>query len=262
MTTIGVLRETVPGDRRVALVPADVGRLRQAGLDVLVESEAGAGAWHDDAAYTAAGAEIADRGRVYAKSDVLLCVSTPADLDELRAGQTLIGLLTDRPPVPAGVTAVSFHLIPRTLSRAQAMDALTSQANVAGYKAALVAADAYAGFLPMLVTAAGTTRPARVLVLGAGIAGLQALATARRLGAIVTGYDVREAARGDIASTGAAVLTLETPAATGDGGYARRLSADETALQQQALNAAIAGFDNVITTAQGPGGGAARQGPA
>ena len=260
-TTIGVLKETAPGERRVALVPADVGRLRRDGLTVLVEHGAGQGAWHADADYAAVGAEIGDRDGVYATSDVLLCLTAPDDPDRLRAGQTLVGLLAPRVDrslperlAAAGVTAVSLDLLPRTLSRAQAMDALTSQANVAGYKAALLAADAYGGFLPMLVTAAGTARPARVLVLGAGIAGLQAISTARRLGALVSGYDVRDAARADIASTGAAVLTLDTPAGTGEGGYARRLTDDETTRQQRALNDAVGAFDIVITTAQVPGG--------
>ncbi|GLY99608.1 NAD(P) transhydrogenase subunit alpha [Actinoplanes sp. NBRC 103695] len=261
MAIIGVIRETAPGERRVALVPADAGKLHLSGLDVLVESGAGAGARHDDEAYATAGARVAGRAQVYAESDILLCLRPPDDLEALRGGQILVGLLAPladaRVPerlAAAGVTAISLDLLPRTLSRAQAMDALTSQANVAGYKAALMAADAYGGFLPMLVTAAGTTRPARVLVLGAGIAGLQAIATARRLGAVVTGYDVREAARDDIASTGASVLRLDAPAAAGEGGYARRLTEAEAAQQQQALDDAVAGFDIVITAAQVPGG--------
>jgi NAD(P) transhydrogenase subunit alpha len=178
----------------------------------------------------------------------------------LQEGQALLGLLsplTDadliRRLTDAKVTAISLDLLPRTLSRAQAMDALTSQANVAGYKAALVAADAYGGFFPMLVTAAGTTRPAQVLVLGAGVAGLQAIATARRLGALVTGYDVREAARADVASTGAAVLDLAGPAGTGGGGYARQLTDAESGAQRDALEAAVSRFDVVITPAQVPG---------
>ncbi|MGA5298290.1 NAD(P) transhydrogenase subunit alpha [Nucisporomicrobium flavum] len=261
MTTIGVVRETAAGERRVALVPEDVGRLRRDGLQVVVEAGAGSGAWYADTDYADAGATVTSRVQVYADSDVLLCVTPPEDADALHAGQVLVGLLAPRrDPVrfrqlaATGVTAISLDLLPRTLSRAQAMDALTSQANVAGYKAALVAADAYGAYLPMLMTAAGTARPARVLVLGAGVAGLQALATARRLGAAVTGYDVREAAREDIASTGAAVLTLDVPAATGEGGYARRLSEDEARAQQEALDTAVAGFDIVITTAQVPDG--------
>ncbi|BCJ49372.1 alanine dehydrogenase [Actinoplanes sp. NBRC 14428] len=261
MTTIGVPREAAGGERRVALVPSDVPRLRRIGLDVLVEAGAGAGAWHDDAAYEAAGATVTTHPLLYAGSDVIAGIGPPEDAGALRAGQLLVGLLAPRgrPALvralaAAGVTAVSLDLLPRTLSRAQAMDALTSQASVAGYKAALVAADAYGGYLPMLMTAAGTTRPARVLVLGAGIAGLQAIATTRRLGAAVTGYDVREAACEDIASTGADVLRLGTPAATGEGGYARALTADEADRQQRALDEAVAGFDIVITTAQVPDG--------
>jgi NAD(P) transhydrogenase subunit alpha len=153
----------------------------------------------------------------------------------------------------AGTTAISLDTLPRTLSRAQSMDVLTSQANLAGYRAVLVAAGAYDGFFPMLMTAAGTTRPASVLVLGAGVAGLQALATARRLGAVVTGSDVREAARADVLSTGAAFLPLGSATTTGEGGYARALTEEELREQQQALAAAIARFDVVITTAQVPG---------
>jgi NAD(P) transhydrogenase subunit alpha len=152
-----------------------------------------------------------------------------------------------------GVTAVSLDRLPRTLSRAQSMDALTSQANVAGYRAVLVAASAYQGYFPMLMTAAGTVRPAVVLVLGAGVAGLQAIGTARRLGAVVNGYDVRPEARGDIESLGGKFLDLGTTQATSEGGYARALTDDETRAQQQALAAAIARNDVVITTAQVPG---------
>ena len=257
MTTVGVLRETAAGERRVALTPDGASRLEKQNLRVLVETGAGEQAWFDDAAYTAAGAAAATRDQVYAESDVLLCVSPPADTGCLQEGQTLLALRIDpglaQRLADAKITAVSLDLLPRTLSRAQAMDALTSQANVAGYKAVLVAAAAYAGYLPMLMTAAGTTRPAQVLVLGAGVAGLQAIATARRLGAMVTGYDVREAATADIASTGAAVLKLPGPAGTGEGGYARRLTADEAAAQQRSLSAAIGRFDIVITTAQVPG---------
>ncbi len=152
------------------------------------------------------------------------------------------------------MTAISLDGLPRTLSRAQSMDALSSQANVAGYKAALVAADTYSNYLPMFMTAAGTTRPALVLVIGAGVAGLQAIGTARRLGAIVTGYDVRDAARSDVLSTGASFLDLGIEvSAVGDGGYARELTAQERSAQQDALNAAMSKFDIVITTAQVPG---------
>jgi NAD(P) transhydrogenase subunit alpha len=259
-TTVGVVRETAAGERRVALTPDGVRRLRALGLDVRVEAGAGDRAHLGDADYVAAGAAVVGRPQVYADCDVLVCIRPPDDVESLRRGRTLVGLLfpvTDpglaRRLAEAKVTAVSLDLLPRTLSRAQAMDALTSQANVAGYKAVLVAASTYAGFFPMLMTAAGTTRPAQVLVLGAGVAGLQAIATARRLGAVVTGYDVRDAARADIASTGATVLDLPGPAGTGEGGYARELTADEAHAQQEALDAAIARFDVVITTAQVPG---------
>jgi NAD(P) transhydrogenase subunit alpha len=153
----------------------------------------------------------------------------------------------------AKVTALSLDHLPRTLSRAQSMDVLSSQANVAGYQAVLVAASAYDGYFPMLTTAAGTTRPAAVLVLGAGVAGLQALATARRLGAVVTGSDVREAAKGDVLSTGASFLDLGAVSGSGTGGYARELTEDERKAQQQAVAEAIGKFDIVITTAQVPG---------
>jgi NAD(P) transhydrogenase subunit alpha len=215
MTTVGVLEETAEGERRVALTPDGVQRLHRLGVEVLVQTGAGRRSWFGDEEYVAAGAATAGREQVYATSDVLVCLEPPDDVGAARDGQLLVGLLgplTDpglaQRLAQAGVTAVSLDLLPRTLSRAQAMDALTSQANVAGYKAALLAAEAYGGFFPMLMTAAGTTRPAQVLVLGAGVAGLQAIATARRLGALVTGFDVRDAARADIASTGAAVLDL------------------------------------------------------
>ena len=224
MTMVGVLGETAEGERRVALTPDGVQRLRRLGVAVTVEAGAGRRAWFGDEEYVAAGATTASRTQVYATSDVLVCIDAPDDAGTAHDGQVLIGLLgpladPDRALrlARAGVTAISLDLLPRTLSRAQAMDALSSQANVAGYKAAILAAEAYGGYFPMLMTAAGTTRPAQVLVLGAGGAGLQAIATARRLGALVTGYDVREAARAEIASTGAAVLDLPHPTPVTDG---------------------------------------------
>ena len=261
MTTVGVLRETAGRERRVALTPDGVTRLRGPRIRVLVEAGAGRLAWFGDAAFAAAGAEVVTREQVYAESDVLLCVHPPDDVAALPPGRLLAGLLDPLGDpgraerlAASGITAVSLDLLPRTLSRAQPMDALTSQANVAGYKAALLAAEAYGGFFPMLVTAAGTTRPAQVLVLGAGVAGLQAIATCRRLGALVTGYDVRDAARADIASTGAAVLDLTGPAGAEAEGYARRLTEDEAAAQTRALAGALPRFDVVITTARVPGG--------
>lgn len=253
MTTVGVLAEGAERERRVALTPEVAGRLRKRDVEVLVEAGAGRRAWFDDIGYAEAGATVVTRELVYAGSDVLLCLHPPGDLAAARPGQLVVGLLGREPAVGPGVRAISLDRLPRTLSRAQAMDALTSQANVSGYKAALLAAEAYPGYFPLLMTAAGTTRPAQVLVLGAGVAGLQAIATARRLGAQVTGYDVRTAARGDIASTGAAVLDLSAPAADAEGGYARGLTEDEAESQLRGLTAAIPRFDVVITTAQVPG---------
>jgi proton-translocating NAD(P)+ transhydrogenase subunit alpha len=260
--TVGVVRQDDAGERRVALVPESVARLAAVGLGTVVQEGAGAAAWFPDAEYAAAGATVVPGAVVYERADVVVCLGPPAH-PPLRAGQLLLGLLQPllqpglaRALAEAKVTAVSLDGLPRTLSRAQSMDALSSQANVAGYKAAVLAADLYGGYFPMLMTAAGTVRPASVLVLGAGVAGLQAIGTARRLGAVVTGYDVREAARADIASTGATVLEIgggADAAATGEGGYARELTAEEAGRQQDAMAAAVARFDVVITTAQVPG---------
>lgn len=263
MPTVGVLRESVAGERRVSLTPDGVVRLRSIGLEVLVETGAGSGAWYSDASYAEAGAGVEDASTVYRDSDILVCLHQPARArrDLLTPNQVLVGLLqplvepdSAREWAERKVTALSLDGLPRTLSRAQSMDALTSQANVAGYKAVLVAADAYGGFFPMLMTAAGTMRPATVLVVGAGVAGLQAIGTARRLGAVVTGYDVRDAARADVASTGAAFLDLGSAfSAAGAGGYARELTEVERRDQQAAMVQAVSRFDIVITTAQVPG---------
>ncbi len=258
--TVGVIRQDDVGERRVALVPESVARLAALGLGTVVQEGAGAAAWFPDAEYAAAGATVVPGPSLYERADVVVCVHPPS-YAPLREGQVLLGLLQPlldpglaRALAETKVTAVSLDLLPRMLSRAQSMDALSSQANVAGYKAAVLAADLYGGYFPMLMTAAGTVRPASVLVLGAGVAGLQAIGTARRLGAVVTGYDVREAAHADIASTGATVLELGSAAeATGEGGYARELTTDEAARQQDAMAAAVARFDVVITTAQVPG---------
>jgi NAD(P) transhydrogenase subunit alpha len=260
---VGAVAETAPGERRVALSPDGVARLRAAGQQVIIEAGAGAAAWFPDTEYTDAGAQLVTRHGLYEQADIIVCVHPPAaaDVGMLRPGQVLVGLLAPQidPPLArslaeAKVTAISLDGLPRTLSAAQSMDVLSSQANVAGYKAAILAADTYGGYLPMLITAAGTTRPARVLVIGAGVAGLAAIGTVRRLGGVVTGYDVRDAARSEVASTGASFLDLGTPvSATGDGGYARTLTEEERDAQQGALNAAIAEFDIVITTAQVPG---------
>ncbi|HEX4834417.1 MAG TPA: NAD(P) transhydrogenase subunit alpha [Trebonia sp.] len=257
---VAVVKESAPGERRVALVPEAVGRLRQAGIEVLVEAGAGDGAWFPDSAYEDAGARVVSPDDLYATADVVLTVTRP-DPDRLRRGQAVIGLLSPliNPGEAAalaerGVTAVSLDGLPRTLSRAQGMDALTSQANVAGYKAALVAAEAYGRFFPMLITAAGTARPARLLVLGAGVAGLQAIGTARRLGAQVSGYDVRPASKGEVESLGATFLQLTSVTnAAGEGGYARELNEQERAAQQAELEGHISRHDIIITTAQVPG---------
>ena len=261
--TVGAAAETAPGERRVALSPDGAARLLSAGLQVIIEAGAGGAAWFPDADFTDAGARLVTRHELYEQADIVVCVQPPAEADVrlLHPDQVLIGLLAPlvdphlaRTLADTKVTAISLDGLPRTLSAAQSMDVLSSQANVAGYKAALLAADTYGGYLPMFMTAAGTTRPARVLVIGAGVAGLQAISTARRLGAVVTGYDVRDAARSEVLSTGAGFLDLGTTvSAPGDGGYARALSDDERDAQQCALNAAIGGFDIVITTAQVPG---------
>ncbi len=260
---VGVLAEVGPGERRVALVPETARRLARGGMSVLVESGAGDRCWYTDDAYRDAGAMVAPRPEVLARSKVLLSVARPpaADLARLGSGQMVIGLLdpTTEPEqfealAEQGVTAVSLERLPRTLSRAQSMDVLTSQASVAGYKAVLLAATEYGRYFPLLITAAGTSRPARVLVLGAGVAGLSAIGTARRLGAVVTGYDVRPETRGEIESLGAKFLELSSVGpAGGTGGYARALSPEEQAAQQRELESKLASFDVIITTAAVPG---------
>ncbi|HUR50495.1 MAG TPA: NAD(P) transhydrogenase subunit alpha [Mycobacteriales bacterium] len=259
---VGVVRERGPGERRVALSPDGVTRVRALGARVLVEEGAGVESLFLDEDYRAAGADVVTAVELRAQAAVSVRVGPPepAELAGLAPGHVMIGLLNPltRPElvqalVQAKVTALSLDHLPRTLSRAQSMDVLSSQANVAGYQSVLVAASAYDGYFPMLTTAAGTTRPAAVLVLGAGVAGLQALATARRLGAVVTGSDVREAAKGDVLSTGASFLDLGSVTASGAGGYARDLTDAERAAQQQAVAEAIGRFDVVITTAQVPG---------
>jgi len=258
-----VVKENAPGECRVALVPDGVATLQAAGIDVLVERGAGEGAWLADSAYADAGATIVSFAELCESADVILTVTKPPTpmADRLRAGQAVIGTLaplTDPGLAGAlaarGVTVISLDGIPRTLSRTQPMDALSSQANVAGYKAALVAAAAFGRFFPMLITAAGTARPAKVLVLGTGVAGLQAIGTARRLGAVVSGYDVRPSSRTEVESLGATFIELTSVgSAAGAGGYARELTAEEGQAQQDELLGHIARHDVVITTAQVPG---------
>jgi H+-translocating NAD(P) transhydrogenase subunit alpha len=259
---VSVVKETASGERRVALVPEAVVKLRAAGLEVLVESGAGDRAWLTDDSYAEAGASIVSRAEALL-ADVVLMVGKPdmAAVATLRPGQTVIGLLgplTDpdltSALAAAGVTALSMDMIPRTVPRGQPMDALSSQANIAGYKAALIAAAEFGRFFPMLITAAGTARPAKVLVLGTGVAGLQAIGTARRLGALVSAYDVRPETRTEAESIGATFIELSSVGpASGTGGYARALTDDERMAQQQELAGHIARHDVVITTAQVPG---------
>ena len=262
--TIGVLRESAHGESRVAVVPDVVPRLTALGAAVLIESGAGAAAHFADDAYTAAGAEVCDADAVHARSDVLLRVAPPGwgEAERMRPGTLHAGLL--RPFERAveisgwadrGVTTVCLDLLPRTLSRAQTMDALTSQANVAGYRAVIRAAEAYQGWFPMLMTAAGTVKPAEVLVLGTGVAGLQAIATARRLGARVSAYDIRPSSRDEVTSLGARFVDLPgvLTDGAGTGGYARELTVEEQQAQQRALDEVIARSDVVITAAQVPG---------
>jgi NAD(P) transhydrogenase subunit alpha len=260
---VGVAKETAPGERRVALVPEVLGKLTAAGLEVLVERGAGAGSLIPDAAYAEAGATLVSTDELYRDADAILRVAKPSEseIGRLRSGQAVLGLLsplidpkTARALADSGVTAISLDAIPRTLSRAQTMDALSSQANVGGYKSVLIAANAYGRYFPLLTTAAGTAKPANVLILGIGVAGLQAIGTARRLGAVVRAYDVRPETREQAESLGAQFVKLKTTIdATGAGGYARELTAEERAAQQAELNEVIGAMDIVFTTAQVPG---------
>jgi len=257
---IGVPKETAEGERRVALVPEVISKLTAKGLDVVVQEGAGAQALLPDAAFLEAGATLSSDAAEVWGSELVVTISPPTaeHIQLLAPGALLVGFLaplsspeTTRALAAAGATALAMEAIPR-ISRAQSMDALSSQSNVAGYKAALLGAEEMGRFYPMLMTAAGTIPPAKVLVLGVGVAGLQALATAKRLGARTTGYDVRPEVAEQVRSLGAQWLDLGLEA-SGEGGYARELTAEERARQQQALTDAIKGFDVVITTALVPG---------
>ncbi|HTS95057.1 MAG TPA: Re/Si-specific NAD(P)(+) transhydrogenase subunit alpha [Streptosporangiaceae bacterium] len=260
---VAVVKETAPGERRVALVPEAVAKLRAAGHEVVVETGAGDGAWLSDGAFTEAGAGIVAGDELAAGADVIVTVGRPGEpvMGGLRSGQVLLGMLAPLTEpdyaqrlAETGATAVSLDLIPRTLPRAQAMDALSSQANIAGYKAAVMAADSFGRFFPLLITAAGTARPARVLILGTGVAGLQAIGTTRRLGAVVSAYDVRPETKTEVQSLGASFIELTSVGpASGEGGYARALTEEERQAQQDELAGHIARHDVVITTAQVPG---------
>lgn len=259
---VAVPKEVLPGETRVALVPETISQLTNAGLNVTVESGAGAAAGFSDDAYREAGAAIAaGPAEVYAGADVVLKVQRPLDdeADRIPEGAALISFLSPsaNPSLlerlaARRVTAFAMELIPR-ITRAQKMDALSSQATVAGYKAALIGANAIGKFFPMLMTAAGTIPPARVLVVGAGVAGLQAIATARRLGAVVQAFDIRPAVKEQVESLGATFVGLTVEEAEDKGGYAKEVSEDVHRREQELLHRLVAEADVVITTAQVPG---------
>ncbi|HYV72819.1 MAG TPA: Re/Si-specific NAD(P)(+) transhydrogenase subunit alpha [Candidatus Binatia bacterium] len=267
---VGVPREIFPGERRVALTPAVIPNLKKAGMDVLIEAGAGIDAGYPDAEYSSKGATIVhDRAEVFAKADILLqvlCygsndVTGKQDLPLFHKGQTLIGFLrplgevhTVQEIAATGVTSFSVELMPRT-TRAQSMDALSSMGTICGYKAVLLAADTLPRMFPMLTTAAGTITPARVLVMGAGVAGLQAIATARRLGAVVSAYDLRPAVKEQVHSLGGRFveLDLEVKDAQDAGGYAKAQDESFYHRQRELLGAVVAQQDVVITAAVVPG---------
>lgn len=255
-----VPKEIKSGEKRVALVPDIISKLTKAGLEVVIESGAGVASEYSDKQFTDAGAQVKS-GDVLANSDVVLSVQplTPAQVKSLKKGAITISFLSPTTAidsidaaVAAGVTALSLEMVPR-ISRAQSMDALTSQALCAGYKASLVAAELSPKFFPLLMTAAGTVTPAKVVVLGAGVAGLQAIATAKRLGAVVSAYDVRPASADEVKSMGAKFITLELEALEGAGGYAREMTEERAAKQRELLTPYIAAADVLITTAAVPG---------
>ena len=257
---IAVPREIKPGEKRVALVPDIISKLTKAGLSVVIESNAGLASEYADEQFKAAGAQI-KAGDVLAGSDVVLSVQplTPIQMASLKKGAITISFLspttaTDsiNAAIAAGVTAISLEMVPR-ISRAQSMDALTSQALCAGYKASLVAAELSPKFFPLLMTAAGTVTPAKVVVLGAGVAGLQAIATAKRLGAVVSAYDVRPSSADEVKSMGAKFINLELEALEGAGGYAREMTEERANKQKELLSPYIAAADVLITTAAVPG---------
>ena len=258
---VAVPRETAPGERRVALVPETVSKLRDAGFAIRVERDAGTAAGFLDESYREAGAEVVETGALLDETEGVVRVSRPApnETAALESGTVLIGFLqplSDTEGIAAlrdrGVIAFAMESIPR-ITRAQPMDALSSQATVSGYKAVLLAADRVPKLFPMLMTAAGTIAPVRALVIGAGVAGLQAIATARRLGAVVSGFDVRPAVQEQVESLGAAFLDLGVRAEETAGGYATELTPEQQEQQQAALEERIPDFDVVITTAAIPG---------
>jgi H+-translocating NAD(P) transhydrogenase subunit alpha len=258
---VAVPRETAPGERRVALVPETVSKLRDAGFEISVERGAGDAAGFSNASYAEAGADLADPGSAVEGAEIVVRVSRPSaeEVEVLESGTVLIGFLqplTDPEGISRlrekGIVAFAMESIPR-ITRAQAMDALSSQATVGGYKAVLLAADRVPKLFPMLMTAAGTIAPVRALVIGAGVAGLQAIATARRLGAVVSAFDVRPAVKEQVESLGAAFLELGVRTEETESGYATELTSEQQAQQQAALEERIPEFDVVITTAAVPG---------
>lgn len=262
---VAVPKETLEGEKRVALIPDIISKLNKAGLEVVIESGAGVAAEFSDDQFRAAGA-IVQSGDVLSGADVVLSVQplAPQKISTLKKGAITISFLSPatateniNAAVAAGTTAISLELVPR-ISRAQSMDALTSQALCAGYKAALVAAEFSPRFFPLLMTAAGTITPANVVVLGAGVAGLQAIATAKRLGAVVSAYDVRPASADEVKSMGAKFITLELEALEGSGGYAREMTEDRAAKQRELLTPYISAANVLITTAAVPGRAAPR----
>src|SRR6476619_6509869 len=258
---IGVARETAPGERRVALSPETCKKLRASGVQVRVERGLGGGSYFTDAAYVEAGAQLVDdAAAALGDADIVLCVQSPPTqmLSTLKSGAALVGMLQPQSdPLRAqalqdrGIVAFPLERLPRT-TRAQAMDVLSSQAGMAGYKAVLIAAQLAPRFFPMLTTAAGTIRPSKVLVVGAGVAGLQAIATAKRLGAQVEGFDVRPETREQIESLGGRFLDLGV-SAVGEGGYARALNDEERAEQQRLLGEHVRNIDVIVCTAAVPG---------
>jgi len=257
---IAVAKEIRSGEARVALVPDIISKLTKAGLEVVIEAGAGIASGFQDSEFTAAGATVKS-GNVISDADVVASVTalTPDQMKSLKKGALTISFLSPTTSVEsieaaasAGVTALSLELVPR-ISRAQSMDALTSQALCAGYRASLVAAELSPRFFPLLMTAAGTVTPAQVVVLGAGVAGLQAIATAKRLGAVVSAYDVRPSSADEVKSMGAKFITLELEALEGAGGYAREMTEERAAKQRELLTPYLAAADVVITTAAVPG---------
>lgn len=260
----GVFNETSDQESRVALTPDMVARLHKAQVTCFIEHDAGQASQYTDADYEAAGAHVVDATTIFQQANVLGFVDRPTEqqITHIKPGTWVIGMLgsfTDTAYIDqlqaADIIGVAVERLPRQLSAAQSMDEMTSQNSVMGYKAVLVAANAYEALFPMMTTAAGTIRPAKVLILGAGIAGLQAIGTAKRLGAVVTAYDVRPASKEEVESLGAKFLDLglDFSQGQGEGGYARALTAEEQAAQQAAVDEKAAGFDIIITTAKVPG---------